>query len=52
MIDLYALPTDFPGWEEAEKSRIDPYARVAHLEQALARASYALIVLVGDKLGA
>lgn len=27
MIDLYALPTDFPGWEEAEKSRIDPYVR-------------------------
>lgn len=36
MIDLYALPADFPGWEEAEKSRIDPYARVAHLEHALA----------------
>ena len=36
MIDLYALPPDFPGWNEAEKSRVDPYARVSHLEHALA----------------
>jgi len=34
MIDLYALPKDFPGYIEAEKSQ-DPYQRVAALEQAM-----------------
>lgn len=36
MIDLYALPNDFPGWAEAEKFRIDPASRVVRLEQELA----------------
>jgi len=36
MIDLYALPDDFPGWAEAEKMRIDPTKRVIHLEKELA----------------
>src|ERR1700722_7487639 len=31
MIDLYALPDDFPGWAEAEKMRVDPTKRVVHL---------------------
>jgi hypothetical protein len=31
MLDLYALPNDFPGYQNAPK---EPYARVAHLEQA------------------
>lgn len=35
MFDLYALPRDFPGYEDAAQLR-DPYARVRHLEQALA----------------
>jgi hypothetical protein len=34
MIDLYALPTDFPGWEQAIKT-VDPASRVAALEKAL-----------------
>ncbi len=34
MIDLYALPTKFPGVEEAEKLRHDPYKRVAALERS------------------
>jgi hypothetical protein len=36
MIDLYALPDDFPGWAEAEKLRVDPIKRVVRLEQELA----------------
>ena len=32
MIDLYALHSDFPGLEEANKLRFDPYKRVAALE--------------------
>jgi hypothetical protein len=36
MIDLYALPDDFPGWTEAEKFRVDPMSRVVRLEQELA----------------
>lgn len=35
MFDLYALPDDFPGFEEARR-RPDPYERVAYLEAALA----------------
>ena len=34
MFDLYALPTDFPGYDEAKRQG-DPYARVAALERAL-----------------
>ena len=34
MIDLYALQKDFPGLEEAEKLRIDPYKRVQALEKS------------------
>ena len=37
MIDLYALPDDFPKWEEAEKLRHSPGKRVEALEQAFAR---------------
>lgn len=33
MFDLYALPPDFPGYEEARNQR-DPYQRVAMLEAA------------------
>jgi hypothetical protein len=33
MLDLYALPTDFPGFE-ASLNIADPYKRVAFLEQA------------------
>lgn len=33
MIDVYALPLDFPGIEEA-KAKIDPYEKVAALEQS------------------
>lgn len=36
MIDLYALHSDFPGREEAEKLRHLPYERVAVLERAFA----------------
>ncbi|CAK8723531.1 DUF4276 domain-containing protein [Candidatus Electronema halotolerans] len=36
MIDLYALPDDFPGWNEAERLRNSPVERVALLEQAFA----------------
>src|SRR5262249_16397070 len=32
MIDLYALHSDFPGIEDAEKFRQDPHARVESLE--------------------
>ncbi|HEX2080416.1 MAG TPA: DUF4276 family protein [Longimicrobium sp.] len=35
MLDLYALPKDFPGFADAARLA-DPYARVRHLEQALA----------------
>lgn len=35
MIDLYALPNDFPGFEESKRFR-NPYDRVAFLEQAFA----------------
>ena len=34
MIDLYALHSDFPGLEEAEKLRHDPYKRVEALERS------------------
>jgi hypothetical protein len=34
MFDLYALYTGFPGEDEAEKLRHDPYRRVHHLERA------------------
>ena len=34
MIDLYAIHAKFPGIEEAEKLRRDPYKRVAFLERA------------------
>lgn len=36
MIDLYGLPKDFPGYEEA-RSMKNPYARVEILETALAK---------------
>jgi len=36
MIDLYALPKDFPGWGEAEKLRTTPYDRVKELENHFA----------------
>ena len=39
MIDLYALHRDFPGTEEAEERRYDPYERVAVLEQSWADAT-------------
>ena len=35
MVDLYALPAEFPGWAEAHK-KSDPVDRVAVLERALA----------------
>lgn len=35
MFDLYALPRDFPGYADAARLA-DPYARVRHLERALA----------------
>jgi hypothetical protein len=35
MIDLYALPGDYPGWNEAEK-KSKPVDRVLELEKALA----------------
>ena len=34
MLDLYRLPTDFPGYQEAKRER-DPYQRVRVLEEAL-----------------
>ena len=34
MIDLYALHADFPGREEAERLRADPYKRVEALEKS------------------
>jgi hypothetical protein len=36
MIDLYALYADFPGRDEADKLRHDPYERVRRLEKAFA----------------
>ena len=39
MIDLYALHRNFPGAEEAEKRRHNPYERVAMLEQSWANAT-------------
>jgi hypothetical protein len=36
MIDLYALPSDFPGTVEAKKHRRSPYDRVAKLEECFA----------------
>lgn len=37
MVDLYALPKDFPGYAAAEALRVTPRSRVAALEQAVAR---------------
>jgi len=37
MIDLYALHSEFPGREEAEKLRHDPHRRVQSLQAAWAR---------------
>lgn len=37
MFDLYALPGDFPGYEEAD-AIVEPYARVNSLEQSFANA--------------
>ena len=34
MIDLYALPVKFPGFEESEKIRHNPYKRAENLEKA------------------
>jgi hypothetical protein len=36
MVDLYALPSDYPGWAEITKST-NPFERVAELERALAK---------------
>ncbi|MCD4728070.1 MAG: DUF4276 family protein [Pirellulales bacterium] len=36
MIDLYALPVDFPGTDEAESLRHSPYDRVRKLEECFA----------------
>ena len=36
MVDLYALPSEFPGWSEARKKSV-PRERVQVLEQALAK---------------
>jgi hypothetical protein len=36
MIDLYAIPNEFPGLDEAEKIRHLPYQRVEALERAFA----------------
>ena len=36
MIDLYALHSEFPGVEEAEEYRSDPYRRVEALEKSWA----------------
>ncbi len=36
MVDLYALPSEFPGWSEARK-KFSPLDRVKVLEQALAQ---------------
>ena len=33
MIDLYALHSDFPGLDEANALRFDPYKRVTALEE-------------------
>ncbi|MDX6500789.1 MAG: hypothetical protein QOG23_4049 [Blastocatellia bacterium] len=33
MVDLYGLPSDFPGVEQAERLRHDPHQRVRSLEQ-------------------
>ncbi|MCB0613736.1 MAG: DUF4276 family protein [Phaeodactylibacter sp.] len=35
MFDLYALPNDFPGFQETQRFR-DPYTKVAFLERAIA----------------
>lgn len=35
MFDLYALPNDFPGFQEAQQFR-DPYTKVAFLERVMA----------------
>jgi len=43
MIDLYALPDDFPGCADAARMN-DPYARVRHLERSMAE------TLGGDRL--
>jgi hypothetical protein len=37
MLDLYALPRDFPGFTTKEQTR-DPYQRVARIEQAMGEA--------------
>ena len=36
LFDLYKLPKDFPGYQEARRIQ-DPYRRIARLEEALAR---------------
>ena len=36
MIDLYALCSDFPGRDDADKVRFDPYKRVVSLEESWA----------------
>ena len=36
MIDLYALPGDFPGFQQANRHRADPYRRVEALEASWA----------------
>jgi hypothetical protein len=36
MFDLYALPRDFPGYEQARRA-VDPYQRVEILEEAMKR---------------
>ncbi len=36
MFDLYALPKDFPKYEEAQKIK-DPYEKVRFLEEAIRR---------------
>lgn len=36
MVDLYALPTEFPGWEDARRKMV-PTERVAALEAAFGR---------------
>jgi len=35
MLDLYALPTDFPGFQDSTQAS-DPYRRVAGIEEAMA----------------
>ncbi len=37
MIDLYAIPQEFPGLEEADGYRVDAYKRVGFLEECFAK---------------